>query len=90
MLNPNGRLGTLQLCWHVLHAMRSDLMLALVLTLVCHLLIPPVLELKLSPKVLLPLLGIFGVGVHGLSQHPGLLTPVGCTHPMGLDGECQP
>ena len=54
MLHPNGRLGTLQLCWHVLHAMRSDLVLALV----CHLLIPPALEHKLSPKVLLPLLGI--------------------------------
>jgi hypothetical protein len=86
MLHPNGRLGTLQLCWHVLHAMRSDLVLALV----CHLLIPPALEHKLSPKVLLPLLGISDVGVHGLSQHPGLLTLVGCTHPMGLDGECQP
>ena len=86
MLHPNGRLGTLQLCWHVLHAMRSDLVLALV----CHLLIPPALEHKLSPKVLLPLLGISDVGVHGLSQHPGLLTLVGCTHPMGLDGESQP
>ena len=58
MLHPNGRLGTLRLCWHVLHAMRGDLVLALVLTLVCHLLIPPALEHKLSPKVLLPLLGI--------------------------------
>ena len=58
MLHPNGRLGTLRLCRHVLHAMRGDLLLALVLTLVCHLLIPPALEHKLSPKVLLPLLGI--------------------------------
>ena len=58
MLHPNGRSGTLLLCWHVLHALRGDLLLALVLTLLCHLVVPPALEQKLSPKVLLPLLGI--------------------------------
>ena len=57
MLHPSGRFASVSVAWQLLLAMRWDVMTALGLTLLCTT-VPPELERRLSPQVLLPLLGI--------------------------------
>ena len=57
MLHPSGRFASVSAAWQLLLAMRWDVMTALGLTLLCTM-VPPELERRLSPQVLLPLLGI--------------------------------
>ena len=57
MLHPSGRFASVSVAWQLLLAMRWDVTTALVLTLLCTM-VPPELERRLSPQVLLPLLGI--------------------------------
>ena len=57
MLHPSGRFASISVAWQLLLAMRWDVMTALGLTLLCTM-VPPELERRLSPQVLLPLLGI--------------------------------